>query len=74
MLRCNDTLQIVSIVNAAAENAQQNLHIRPLVAFNDGNYGILEYPGKNKLNYFNDKFDFGIIIASKNREDLIVEA
>ena len=74
MLRCNDPLQIVTIVNAPVENAQQNLQMRPLAALYDGNYGTLEYPGKNKLNYFNDKFDFGIIIASKNWDDLIVEA
>jgi hypothetical protein len=74
MLRCNDPLQIVTIVNAPLENAQQNLQMRPLAAFYNGNYGIWEYPGKNKLDYFNEKSNFGIIIAPKNREDLIVEA
>ena len=66
MLRCNDPLQIVTIVNAPPENAQQNLQMRPLAAFYNGNYGIWEYPGKNKLDYFNEKSNFGIIIAPKN--------
>ena len=66
MLRCNDPLQIVTIVNAPLENAQQNLQMRPLAAFYNGNCGIWEYPGKNKLDYFNEKSNFGIIIAPKN--------